>query len=74
MTLKQKLMTGCFVIGLVFIVFTISAFSAEYGRGGPSYSYNYREYLTIFLVGVGFWVVGLLAFLVQKVRGKWRRS
>jgi len=77
MTGKQKLMMACFVIGLFFVGLSISAFSADYGKGGPLYPLNYQKYLNRLLVGVGFWVLGFLSFVVQlviqKVRDKRRK-
>lgn len=70
MTGIQKLMMACFVIGLFFIGLSISAFSADYGKGGPLYPLNPQEYLNKLLVGVGFLILGFLSLVVQKARGK----
>ena len=67
MTGIQKLMMACFVIGLISIGLSCSAFSADSGRGGTLHP---QEYLIKLLVGVGFWVLGFLILIIHKVKNK----
>ncbi len=67
MTGLEKLTMGCFVIGLFSIGLALSAFSADSGTGGALHP---KEYLIRLLVGIGFWVLGFLSLVVQRVRGK----